>query len=44
LLIIGLPKTPLDRTLLGIELQYLTELEIDFDVTVTGLTSGNRIF
>jgi DNA modification methylase len=25
-----------DRTLLGIELQYLTELEIDFDVTVTG--------
>jgi DNA methylase/ParB-like nuclease family protein len=25
-----------DRALLGIELQYLTELEIDFDVTVTG--------
>jgi DNA modification methylase len=25
-----------DRTLLGLELQYLTELEIDFDVTVTG--------
>src|SRR5258708_23631719 len=26
-----------DRTLLGIELQYLTELESDFDVTVTGI-------
>jgi hypothetical protein len=25
-----------DRALLGLELQYLTELEIDFDVTVTG--------
>src|SRR5258708_12913092 len=25
-----------DRALLGIDLQYLTELEIDFDVTVTG--------
>jgi hypothetical protein len=25
-----------DRALLGIELQYLTELDIDFDVTVTG--------
>ena len=25
-----------DRALLGIELQYLTELEIDFDATVTG--------
>jgi DNA modification methylase len=25
-----------DRALLGIELQYLTELEIDFDVAVTG--------
>jgi hypothetical protein len=25
-----------DRALLGIELQYLTQLEIDFDVTVTG--------
>lgn len=25
-----------DRTLLGLELQYLTDLEIDFDVTVTG--------
>jgi hypothetical protein len=25
-----------DRTLLGLELQYLTELEIDFDVAVTG--------
>jgi DNA modification methylase len=25
-----------NRTLLGLELQYLTELEIDFDVTVTG--------
>jgi ParB-like chromosome segregation protein Spo0J len=25
-----------DRGLLGLELQYLTELEIDFDVTVTG--------
>src|SRR5215475_9264991 len=25
-----------DRNLLGIELQYLSELEIDFDVTVTG--------
>jgi DNA modification methylase len=25
-----------DRALLGIELQYLTEIEIDFDVTVTG--------
>ena len=24
-----------DRALLGLELQYLTELEIDFDVTVT---------
>src|SRR5260370_35480766 len=26
-----------DRALLGLELQYLTELDIDFDVTVTGL-------
>src|SRR6202165_1449656 len=26
-----------DRALLGIELKYLTELDIDFDVTVTGL-------
>src|SRR5665811_139643 len=25
-----------DRALLGLELQYLTELEIDFDVTLTG--------
>src|SRR3954468_21370960 len=25
-----------DRELLGLELQYLTELDIDFDVTVTG--------
>src|SRR5258705_13127699 len=25
-----------DRALLGLELQYLTELDIDFDVTVTG--------
>ena len=25
-----------DRTLLGLELQYLTELEIDLDVTITG--------
>src|ERR1700694_132630 len=25
-----------DRALLGIELQYLTELDIDFDVTLTG--------
>src|ERR1019366_517918 len=25
-----------DRALLGLEMQYLTELEIDFDVTVTG--------
>src|SRR5882757_3840154 len=25
-----------DRALLGLELQYLTKLEIDFDVTVTG--------
>src|SRR3981189_3210634 len=25
-----------DRALLGLELQYLAELEIDFDVTVTG--------
>ena len=25
-----------DRALLGLELQYLTDLEIDFDVTVTG--------
>ncbi|MEA2876748.1 MAG: hypothetical protein QOF14_1944 [Hyphomicrobiales bacterium] len=25
-----------DRNLLGLELQYLTDLEIDFDVTVTG--------
>ena len=25
-----------DRNLLGLELQYLTELDIDFDVTVTG--------
>src|SRR6266403_445679 len=25
-----------DRALLGLELQYLSELEIDFDVTVTG--------
>lgn len=25
-----------DRTLLGLELQYLTDLDIDFDVTVTG--------
>src|SRR5258708_15948758 len=25
-----------DRVLLGIELQYLTELDIDFDVTITG--------
>ena len=25
-----------DRGLLGLELQYLTELDIDFDVTLTG--------
>ena len=25
-----------DRNLLGLELQYLSELEVDFDVTVTG--------
>jgi hypothetical protein len=25
-----------DRALLGLELQYLTELEIDFDATITG--------
>src|SRR3954462_1964120 len=25
-----------DRNLLGLELQYLTELDIDFDVTITG--------
>jgi DNA modification methylase len=28
-----------DRALLGLELQYLTELEVDFDATVTGFES-----
>jgi hypothetical protein len=33
-----------DRALLGLELQYLTELEIDFDVTVTALIYPTSIY
>src|SRR5260370_22666599 len=33
-----------DRALLGLELQYLTELEIDFDVTVTGFELHSSIW
>src|SRR5260370_7771774 len=33
-----------DRALLGLELQYLTELDIDFDVTVTGFELHSSIW